>query len=250
MAACSRARRPSRQAKRCRTRQCRRLLGRHRAEPADQRQRSRQRNRAAGYPRDRTKDGARRAGTAQAIVHGLAWYRRQADAERTSASAAPSRVRLQQLGRSETKAVGILRGQGTRSIPIFRFCAWKSGAGSGNRTRIFSLEGCCSTTELYPPRVSGLPGRQWWRGLDSNQRRLSQRIYSPSPLTTRAPLQSATGAMQRGTPTGSKTTSSSPKSAKGLMAARSVGVNRAAGVFRSCSASAATGHILSKTTRL
>ena len=31
-----------------------------------------------------------------------------------------------------------------------RRCAWKSGAGSGNRTRIFSLEGCCSTTELYP----------------------------------------------------------------------------------------------------
>ena len=26
----------------------------------------------------------------------------------------------------------------------------RSGAGSGNRTRIFSLEGCCSTTELYP----------------------------------------------------------------------------------------------------
>jgi hypothetical protein len=86
------------------------------------------------------------------------------------------------------------------------------GAGSGNRTRIFSLEGCCSTTELYPrispenryalfgPRlcVSGLPGRQWWRGLDLNQRRHSQRIYSPSPLTTRAPLQSAAGAMQRG----------------------------------------------------
>src|SRR6516225_6559369 len=29
---------------------------------------------------------------------------------------------------------------------------------------------------------------RWWRGLDSNQRRLSQRIYSPSPLATRAPL--------------------------------------------------------------
>ena len=25
-----------------------------------------------------------------------------------------------------------------------------SGAGSGNRTRVFSLEGCCSTIELYP----------------------------------------------------------------------------------------------------
>ena len=27
-----------------------------------------------------------------------------------------------------------------------------------------------------------------WRGLDSNQRRRRQRIYSPPPLTTRAPL--------------------------------------------------------------
>ena len=62
-----------------------------------------------------------------------------------------------------------------------------AGAGSGNRTRIFSLEGCCSTTELYP-RVQD-PMTEWWRELDLNQRRLSQRIYSPSPLTTRASLQ-------------------------------------------------------------
>ena len=38
---------------------------------------------------------------------------------------------------------------------------------------------------------SGKKRAGWWRGLDSNQRRLSQRIYSPSPLTTRAPLQAA-----------------------------------------------------------
>jgi hypothetical protein len=93
------------------------------------------------------------------------------------------------------------------------------GAGEGNRTLVFSLEGCCSTIELHPqPRclsaaplwhsrllkatASGamrwLPVRQWWRGLDLNQRRHSQRIYSPSPLTTRAPLRTAAGAMQRG----------------------------------------------------
>jgi hypothetical protein len=60
----------------------------------------------------------------------------------------------------------------------------RNGAGEGNRTPVVSLEGCCSTIELHP-QASGVV---WWRGLDSNQRRLSQRIYSPSPLTTRAPL--------------------------------------------------------------
>ena len=29
----------------------------------------------------------------------------------------------------------------------------------------------------------------WWRGKDSNLRTLRERIYSPSPLTTRPPLQ-------------------------------------------------------------
>ena len=122
----------------------------------------------------------------------------------------------------------------TRQIELDRITAMPSicyaGAGSGNRTRIFSLEGCCSTTELYPHSLKRcalcqvakdasacsilrmipckkparvllartvargrgmLQDRQWWRGLDSNQRRLSQRIYSPSPLTTRAPLRTA-----------------------------------------------------------
>ncbi len=71
------------------------------------------------------------------------------------------------------------------------------GAGSGNRTRVFSLEGCCTTIVLYP-RLSILsvpqdfrncgPQKTWWRRLDSNQRRHSQRIYSPPPLATRALL--------------------------------------------------------------
>ena len=78
-----------------------------------------------------------------------------------------------------------------RSLVDGRCLVLHSGAGSGNRTRVFSLEGCCSTIELYPRLQIRLPGRQWWRGLDSNQRRQSQRIYSPSPLTTRAPLQTA-----------------------------------------------------------
>ena len=28
----------------------------------------------------------------------------------------------------------------------------RAGAGRGNRTLVFSLEGCCSTIELYPQR--------------------------------------------------------------------------------------------------
>ena len=94
------------------------------------------------------------------------------------------------------------------------------GAGEGNRTLVVSLEGFCSATELHPPSNStdtsafqyALPqitlvastvpasprtlikyqftqiDSRWWRRLDSNQRRHSQRVYSPSPLTTRALL--------------------------------------------------------------
>ncbi len=38
--------------------------------------------------------------------------------------------------------------------------------------------------------------KQWWRGLDSNQRSHRQRIYSPSVLTTHAPLQLHTEQMR------------------------------------------------------
>nr|CAI0337235.1 hypothetical protein SHINE37_41089 [Rhizobiaceae bacterium] len=44
---------------------------------------------------------------------------------------------------------------------------------------------------------------EWWRELDLNQRRLSQRIYSPSPLTTRASLHIPSGSSDQCRPAGS-----------------------------------------------
>ena len=41
-------------------------------------------------------------------------------------------------------------GQGKKALKFSTPGIQAAGAGSGNRTRIFSLEGCCSTTELYP----------------------------------------------------------------------------------------------------
>ena len=32
-----------------------------------------------------------------------------------------------------------------------------NGAGEGNRTLVISLEGCCSTIELHPPRADNRP---------------------------------------------------------------------------------------------
>src|SRR6476620_10636531 len=75
------------------------------------------------------------------------------------------------------------------------------GAGEGNRTLVVSLEGFCSTIELHPP-VSALAltdarrlpmSQNWWRGKDSNLRRLSQQIYSLPPLTAREPLRTKPG---------------------------------------------------------
>src|SRR5687768_16667374 len=79
-----------------------------------------------------------------------------------------------------------------------------AGAGEGNRTLVVSLEGFCSTIELHPPGLC--PARdpahfrfyprrkiRWWRGKDSNLRRLSQQIYSLPPLTAREPLRTKPG---------------------------------------------------------
>src|SRR5690606_19723644 len=86
------------------------------------------------------------------------------------------------------------------------------GAGEGNRTLIVSLEGFCSTIELHPHifKKKSAPSHNhlrettfqsvqklflcyrsqyWWRGKDSNLRRLCRQIYSLIPLTAREPLQ-------------------------------------------------------------
>src|SRR5688572_15243837 len=76
-----------------------------------------------------------------------------------------------------------------------------SGEGEGNRTLVVSLEGFCSTIELHPPCFDsdsaflGTPdaAKNWWRGKDSNLRRLSQQIYSLPPLTAREPLRTKPG---------------------------------------------------------
>src|SRR3954470_17847785 len=53
------------------------------------------------------------------------------------------------------------------------------------------MDGAWGTLPEQPPRHQQKPRRsgafaQWW-GQDSNLRRLSQRVYSPSPLTAREP---------------------------------------------------------------
>ena len=62
----------------------------------------------------------------------------------------------------------------------------KSGAGDGNRTHIISLEGWSSTTELHPQILTHI--LIWWRGEDSNLRRMNRQIYSLIPLAAREPL--------------------------------------------------------------
>ena len=77
-----------------------------------------------------------------------------------------------------------------------------TGAGDGNRTPVTSLEGWRSTIELHPPKAHQLEayylkqvavhhllftknGGGGWIRTNVGVR---QRVYSPSPLATRAPL--------------------------------------------------------------
>src|SRR3954463_6499321 len=73
-----------------------------------------------------------------------------------------------------------------------------NGAGRGNRTLVFSLEGCCSTIELHPRksnmsspaahwRMAGSPAgaqgaKAGGRGRTRTYEVVRQRIYSPPPL--------------------------------------------------------------------
>ncbi len=66
----------------------------------------------------------------------------------------------------------------------------KTGAGSGNRTRVTSLEGWCSTSELYPPRHGAGLKRcmKLVEGGGFEPPKLARQIYSLIPLATREPL--------------------------------------------------------------
>ncbi len=77
--------------------------------------------------------------------------------------------------------------------------AWKAEVLPLNYTRIEKPKtSICSSAFIRPkhPRHTGvqwrlppeLPPFYWWRGEDSNLRRLSRQIYSLIPLTAREPL--------------------------------------------------------------
>ena len=72
---------------------------------------------------------------------------------------------------------------------------WSGRRGSNSRHSVWKTEAL--PTELHPLRTltQSKPFLllivitiNWWRRLDSNQRTQRERIYSPSPLTTRPPL--------------------------------------------------------------
>ena len=63
------------------------------------------------------------------------------------------------------------------------------GAGSGDRTRVSSLEGWGSTAELYPPTKIYSPNyNELVEGGGFEPPKLARQIYSLIPLATREPL--------------------------------------------------------------
>jgi hypothetical protein len=67
------------------------------------------------------------------------------------------------------------------------YSAWKAAALPLSYTRIIKAYSPINSIAHF---FCAMVNREWWRELDSNQRTLSERIYSPSPLTTRTPLHS------------------------------------------------------------
>src|ERR1700704_4200529 len=57
------------------------------------------------------------------------------------------------------------------------------GAGEGNRTLVFSLEGCCSTIELHPRASDQLTRRADGLNRACGLRVCSARLSRPKPLT-------------------------------------------------------------------
>ena len=78
-------------------------------------------------------------------------------------------------------------------------CSFVTGAGEGNRTLVISLEGFSSTIELHPQRINNnnllhpqltrlirlntLLLNNWWRELDSNQRRRKPTDLQSAPFS-------------------------------------------------------------------
>jgi hypothetical protein len=70
------------------------------------------------------------------------------------------------------------------------------GAGEGNRTLVFSLEGCCSTIELHP-RAADQLSRQASR-LNRHERIWAARTAAVSDLCSLAVLRARGGALNTG----------------------------------------------------
>ena len=68
---------------------------------------------------------------------------------------------------------------------------WSGWRESNPRHQLGRLRCYHCTTPAFPKRLREASSVNWWRGLDSNQRRLSQQIYSLPPLATREPLRFA-----------------------------------------------------------
>ena len=66
--------------------------------------------------------------------------------------------------------------------------AWKAEVLPLNYTRAFIIQAPMVYGNGLQPRRVCIPNNKWWRGEDSNLRRLSRQIYSLIPLAAREPL--------------------------------------------------------------